>query len=690
MLELQLWLAQVRAWVEKQLRAIRGDQDVRAAETREPREGDAKKPPFKLDITLDEAPKRKGRTRPPKWIKPALKWVGISLGVLVGFIILLGILGAMLGGESEPQSAYGQYGGSGMVANPMQGMTLFGLIAGFALGAGFIAIIAFWKFIAEKHGWLALIGISVVLVFIGDGAGSAGTTSVTSMLAFILGLAGGVAVASRYLLKVEPAMGIPNIFGSSRWATREDLEEGDLLGTLEDGDGLFLGEVKRDGTPIIYRGDMHALTVAPTRTGKGATAIIPNLLRSKGSILVIDPKGENARRTAAKRAAMGHRVLVVDPWGISTDADRYGPGASPEFLASFNPLEALRPDDPELPSDAMLLADALVVSSARDPFWDNEAKALVAGFILYLVIAPEEDGQRHLGRLREILSLPPSPEGYDAPLAETRDEIIIRMFEADHPLVRQAAARILQKSPKERASVFSAAQSNTHFLDGPALRENLRSSDFRFSELKASDTPTTVYLVLPLDRISVYNRWLRLLITSAMIDLTRTPGRAGAEPVRVILDEFAALEKLSFIETAFGTMAGLGVQLWVVTQDLAQLSRLYGDKGWQTFISNAGVFQYFGSRDTETAEYASRLTGMTTLRKRSVSFSTSASQAGSSSSSNTNYDDIQRALALPDELMTLHRDLQLLFVENHYPIVARKRWWFRHVKEEAASATAAE
>eukprot|EP00438_Fugacium_kawagutii_P014983 Skav233285 [mRNA] locus=scaffold7558:9369:13554:+ [translate_table: standard] len=52
-----------------------------------------------------------------------------------------------------------------------------------------------------------------------------------------------------------------------------------------------------------------------------------------------------------------------------------------------------------------------------------------------------------------------------------------------------------------------------------------------------------------------------------------SPG-VDAKPVRVILDEFAALEKLSLIETAFGTMAGLGVQLWVVTQDLTQLMRL--------------------------------------------------------------------------------------------------------------------
>ncbi|MDF1807768.1 type IV secretory system conjugative DNA transfer family protein [Hyphomonas sp.] len=117
--------------------------------------------------------------------------------------------------------------------------------------------------------------------------------------------------------------------------------------------------------------------------------------------------------------------------------------------------------------------------------------------------------------------------------------------------------------------------------------------------------------------------------------------------------------------------------------------------GWQTFISNAGVLQYFGSRDHETAKYVEHLLGMTTMRKRSISFGSSSSatssfgQGGGSSTSgsseNTSYDDVQRPLAYADEMMTLHRDLQVLFVENRYPIVAEKRWWFRH-QEEATSS----
>lgn len=604
---------------------------------------------------------------------------------LILLIVLLPSGGGSGSTADNPYAAYGismpADGGGGL----FQGLTLVSLISGFVIGVVLVGIVALWSYIEKNHGWTVLALFAAVLVFIGDTSNDIAVSSSTSFMAFILGFVVGVAVISKLFVSVTPKTELSNIFGSSRWATLADLKHWSLLGKLDEGDGLFLGEEKETGTPIVYRGDMHALTVAPTRTGKGATAIIPNLLRSRGSILVIDPKGENARRTAARRKAGGQDVHIVDPWKASIEADRYGAGADAALLARFNPLDALDPDDPDLATDAMMLADALVVSSEREPFWTDEAKAMIYGFILYVVTDPHEEGQRTLGRVREILCLPPATKFDDEGLAGTMDEIAMRMGMSDHPLVRASAYRLAQKDIKERSNVTSTAQSNTHFLDSPVIRDSLCHSDFSFGDLKRE--AATVYLVLPLDRLPSFNRWLRLLITAAMIDLTRTPAKPEQEPVRVILDEFAALEKLKSVETAFGTMAGLGVQLWVITQDFSQLMRLYGDKGWQTFVSNSGVFQYFGSRDYETAKYAENLTGLTTLKKRSVSmgWSRSSGAGGSSYSSNDgiSIDDVQRPLAYADEMMTLHRDLQVLFVENRYPIVARKHWWFRQAHWKA-------
>lgn len=79
-----------------------------------------------------------------------------------------------------------------------------------------------------------------------------------------------------------------------------------------------------DPAALHYGGDRHLLTVAPTRAGKGVSAIIPNLLTYEGSATVIDPKGENALITGAQRVAMGQTVMLLDPLGPRGQPDGHG------------------------------------------------------------------------------------------------------------------------------------------------------------------------------------------------------------------------------------------------------------------------------------------------------------------------------------------------------------------------------
>jgi type IV secretion system protein VirD4 len=83
-------------------------------------------------------------------------------------------------------------------------------------------------------------------------------------------------------------------------------------------------------------------------------------------------------------------------------------------------------------------------------------------------------------------------------------------------------------------------------------------------------------------------------------------------PVLFLLDEFAALGHLSVIERAMGLMAGYGLQLWPILQDLSQLEALYGRKA-ATFLANAGVLQAFNVNDLATARWLSELIGASTI-----------------------------------------------------------------------------
>jgi type IV secretion system protein VirD4 len=129
------------------------------------------------------------------------------------------------------------------------------------------------------------------------------------------------------------------------------------------------------------------------------------------------------------------------------------------------------------------------------------------------------------------------------------------------------------------------------------------------------------------------------------------------------------------------------MQIWGIVQDLSQLKRIYGE-GWQTFIGNSGVLQYFGSRDLMTAEYFSKLCGVTTVEKKTFSFSWTkgfsyaqghnGNSSSESTTKNSSTDVVQRNLIYPDELMVLRDNKEIVFIENANPIPARKVEWFKN------------
>ena len=426
--------------------------------------------------------------------------------------------------------------------------------------------------------------------------------------------------------------------GSARFAT--DRETRPLA---QNGEGLLIGRDRKSGKLLRYAGPAHLLTIAPTRTGKGVGTIIPNLLDYPGSVICIDPKGENARITARHRAKFGP-VHVLDPFGVTGIAS-----------AAFNPLDRLDPAGLDLADDAMTLADALVYDApgeAGEAHWNEEAKALIAGIILAIVTS-EPPATRTLATLRDRLTL--APQAF---------AVMLETMQAQGGLAARAANRHLGKSDREAAGVLSAAQRHTHFLDSPRMSAVLERSDFTFADVKAR--ATTVYLVLPPDRLATYARWLRLMLAQGLTDLARAPA-SPARPVLFLLDEFAALGRLEHVERAMGLMAGYSIQLWPILQDVHQLRALY-ERRAGTFLSNAGVLQVFGVNDHDSAKLVSDLLGQETIVFETMSRAIDSDETGISFGSQ----HVARPLLTPDEVRTLREDYQLLFLAGQRPIVAAK------------------
>ncbi|SDH09738.1 type IV secretory system conjugative DNA transfer family protein [Sulfitobacter delicatus] len=435
--------------------------------------------------------------------------------------------------------------------------------------------------------------------------------------------------------------------GSARFASRKELKK------LQGNDGLLIGRNPGTGRLLRYDGPAHLITLAPTRAGKGVGTVIPNLLAVERSVLVIDPKGENARIAGEARRRFG-TTHVLDPFDVS---------GMPS--AAYNPLDRLTPDSLDLGEDAASLTVALVMDppgQVTEAHWNEEAKAILGGLIMFCVCHEDRD-RRCLATVREYLTLP--PEKLRALLELMQDS------DAAGGLIARAANRFLGKADREAASVLSNAQRHTHFLDSPRIAKVTSRSDFHFSDLR--HRITSVFLVLPPNRMDAYSRWLRLLVSQALQDIARdaeaSVGAQGASqrlkaPALFLLDEFAALGRLEAVERAMGLMAGYGLQLWPILQDMSQLKDLYGERAG-TFIANAGVQQVFGVNDFETAKWLSQMIGQET-----TGFQTDSYKPGDSPSFSNNLTG--RDLLTPDEIMQMPPELQLLRVQGQPSALAQK------------------
>jgi type IV secretion system protein VirD4 len=188
----------------------------------------------------------------------------------------------------------------------------------------------------------------------------------------------------------------------------------------------------------------------------------------------------------------------------------------------------------------------------------------------------------------------------------------------------------------------------------------------------------SVYLILPTDRIDGYARWLRLMITCTLLAMTRTRGQPTAR-VLFLLDEFAHLGRMAPVRQGIGLAGGFGVTFWLIVQDLSQLKSTYGES-WNTFLSNRDVLQAFGTNDWDTAEYLSKMTGDTTIVVESESESrgeSHGSHGGGQQGASRVRSERGRRLLLPDEILRLPRDAELLFVKGEAPLLLHRLNYLR-------------
>ena len=438
-------------------------------------------------------------------------------------------------------------------------------------------------------------------------------------------------------------------YGSARWATGNEVR---AAGLLED-DGVLLG---RFGERYLrHNGPEHVLTFAPTRSGKGVGLVVPTLLTWGGSAVVHDIKGENWTLTAGWRNRFS-RVFLFDPTNPQSHA--------------YNPLLEVRRGRWEV-RDVQNIADILVDPEGaleKRNHWEKTSHALLVGAILHVLYAEPD---KTLAGVANFLSDPKRP-------IETTLRAMMETTHlgetGPHPVVASAARELLNKSENERSGVLSTAMSFLGLYRDPVVALVTGRCDWRIGDLVDGERPVTLYLVVPPSDISRTKPLVRLILNQIGRRLTEElDAKRRRQRLLLMLDEFPALGRLDFFESALAFMAGYGISSFLIAQSLNQIEKAYGPNN--AILDNCHVRVSFATNDERTAKRVSDALGTATEMRAMRNY------AGHRLSPWLGHlmvsrQETARPLLTPGEVMQVPTDEELVLVSGLPPIRAKKARYY--------------
>jgi type IV secretion system protein VirD4 len=445
-------------------------------------------------------------------------------------------------------------------------------------------------------------------------------------------------------------------YGSARWASLRDLRRAGLFRSA----GVFLG--KAGDRYLRHDGPEHVMAFAPTRSGKGVGLVVPTLLSWPGSCVVHDIKGENWQLTAGWRAKISH-ALLFNPTDVRS--------------AAYNPLLEVR-RGPEEVRDVQNIADILVDpegSIEKRNHWEKTSHALLVGAILHVLYAEPD---KTLRGVANFLSDPAHPFDLTLKVMMTTAHL---GADGVHPVVASAAREVLNKSENERSGVLSTAMSFLGLYRDPTVAAVTERCDWRIHDLVDAKHPVSLYLVVPPSDISRTKPLIRLILNQIGRRLTEHldagPLDAGAagqrRKVLLMLDEFPALGRLDFFESALAFMAGYGLRAFLIAQSLNQIEKAYGPNN--AILDNCHVRVTFATNDERTAKRISDALGTATELRAQRNY------AGHRLSPWLGHlmvsrQETARQLLTPGEVMQLPPDEEIVMVSGHAPARAKKLRYF--------------
>ena len=338
--------------------------------------------------------------------------------------------------------------------------------------------------------------------------------------------------------------------------------------------------------------------------------------------------------------------------------------------AAYNPLLEVRRGEWEV-RDVQNIADVLVDPEGaleKRNHWEKTSHSLLVGAILHVLYAEED---KTLAGVANFLSDPRRP------IEATLNAMMTTPHlgrSGPHPVIASAARELLNKSENERSGVLSTAMSFLGLYRDPVIAQVTRHSDWCIRDLVEGKRPASLYLVVPPSDISRTKPLIRLILNQIGRRLTEDlEAQSRRHRLLLMLDEFPALGRLDFFESALAFMAGYGLKSFLIAQSLNQIEKAYGPNN--SILDNCHVRVCFASNDERTARRISDALGMATELRAMKNY------AGHRLSPWLGHlmvsrQETARPLLTPGEVMQLPPDDELVLVSGCSPIRAKKARYF--------------
>jgi type IV secretion system protein VirD4 len=471
-------------------------------------------------------------------------------------------------------------------------------------------------------------------------------------LALVLAASAGLAWAVKACVD-RLGIGLPLSFHerrppSARMASRRDLRP--LRVPSPQPGRLTLG--RRGGMLLATEERQSVIVFAPTQTFKTTGFAIPALLEWEGPVLATTVKNDLIADTLARRESLG-KVAIFDP-ARATDMPR----------SRITPLWGATTWRGAVRVGGWLMSAARLGRSSgmQDAdFWFAAAEKLVCP----LLFAAATNGETMATVVRW---LDEGPEASEAEVTELLRESGVAEAQ------RQWKAT-LNREERQRSSIYTTAEIALAAFADPNVLEETAGADYTPSMLFDGGA-NTLFLSAP----RMEQERLRPLFSNVVQEHLALAEALFAEtekpldpPWLLLLDEAANIAPVPHLDQVAATVAGQGVQLLSIFQDLSQAEVIYGPRASSIVNNHAAKFVGSGIADRKTTAFFSGVIGAGQFEQKSRT-------AGEKGRRSTTEGETYRDLAPPSVLREAKPGTGHLVYRHLPPTNISLRPWFEERK----------